>query len=189
MATKKINRRQAVKDMSLGLGAMSVIGSVIPEYIKDNLNEVSDPLVSPLKGNVNHAACRWCYQNIPLPEFAEKGKEIGLKAIDLLKPDEWKIVQDAGLVCSLATDSFASITHGFNNAKNHEKLTSQYLKLISQASEAGIEKVIVFSGNRNGISEELGMENCAKGLDVLVKHAEKNNVTLLMELLNSKVDP
>ena len=60
--------------------------------------------------------------------------------------------------------------------------------MIVKASDAGIERVIVFSGNRNGISDEEGIEQCAIGLAPLIKIAEKKNMTLLMELLNSKVD-
>ncbi|WP_271764840.1 hydroxypyruvate isomerase family protein [Aquimarina algiphila] len=184
MARDKINRRQAVKNISLSIGAIGLSGSIVANCVEDQKTNIQEDL----KGNINHSACRWCYQDIPLQEFARKGKEMGLKAIDLLKPDEWKIVREAGLECSLATDTFASITDGFNDPKNHEALQKQYLTLISEASNAGIKQVIVFSGNRNGISDEEGWEQCAKGLDVLVKHAEKNNVTLIMELLNSKVD-
>ncbi len=188
MASKKIDRRQAVKNISLSVGAIGMSGSMAASCINEKKTVTSNSFLESLKGNINHSACRWCYQDIPLQQFAEKGKEIGLKAIDLLTPNEWKLVQDAGLVCSLATDSFASITHGFNDPKNHKKLQEQYLKLISQAADAGIKQVIVFSGNRNGVSDADGLENCAQGLDVLVKHAEKSKVTLIMELLNSKVD-
>ncbi len=182
-----INRRKAVKNISLSLGAIGLTGTITASSLEEKEdNRVRNQI--DLKGNINHAACRWCYQDIPLQEFAEKGKDIGLKAIDLLKPEEWQTVQSLGLECSLATDTFASITDGFNNPKYHEKLQKQYLELISKASYKGIKQVIVFSGNRNGISEEMGLEQSAKGLDILVKHAEKNNVTLVMELLNSKVD-
>ncbi len=189
MAKEKINRREAVKNISLSIGAIGVSGTIIASCVEEKKEEEKkEPVQENLKGNINHAACRWCYQDIPLQEFAEKGKKIGLKAIDLLHPDEWKIVREAGLECSLATDTFASITDGFNNPKNHEALQSKYHTLISEASNAGIKQVIVFSGNRNGISDEEGWEHCANGLDSLVKHAEKNNVTLIMELLNSKVN-
>ncbi len=188
MAAKKISRRQALRDVSVGIGALSLTGQILASNLRNEKEKFIDRPMVTLKGNINHSACRWCYQKIPLQEFARKGKEIGLKAIDLLKPEEWKIVQDSGLKCSLATDSFASISHGFNDPKNHQKLQQQYLELVSKASHAGIKQVIVFSGNRNGMSDEEGWEQCAKGLYPLVKHAEKKDVTLIMELLNSKVD-
>ena len=63
-----------------------------------------------------------------------------------------------------------------------------YFDLIEKAADLGIKNLICFSGNRNGIDDETGMENCAVGLDKIVKHAEKHNVMMAMELLNSKVD-
>jgi len=181
----KVNRRKAIKNLSLGVGAIGIGSMMMAHPVSES---VSNSFQYNLKGNINHAVCRWCYQSIPLQEFAEKSKDIGIKAIDLLKPEEWEIVTKQGLSCSLATDTFASITNGFNDPKNHSELQNKYQDLISKASHAGIQQLIVFSGNRNGISDEQGIENCANGLDVLVKHAEKNNVTLIMELLNSKVD-
>ncbi|GAA4272542.1 TIM barrel protein [Aquimarina gracilis] len=188
MSKIKISRRKAIKNISLGVGAIGIGESIFASKSKGATKKSVNNLPVSLEGNINHSVCRWCYQKIPLQEFAQKGKDIGLKAIDLLKPEEWKIVQDAGLKCSLATDTFASITHGFNDPANHQKLQKQYVELISKASHAGIKQVIVFSGNRNGISDEVGIENCAVGLDPLVKHAERNKVTLIIELLNSKVD-
>jgi len=143
---------------------------------------------TPIKGNIRHSACRWCYNDMPLAEMAEKGKSLGLVAIDLLKPEEWSIAKSKGIECSLATDTCANLTEGFNQTKLHKKLFQPYIDLIDKASNQGIKNVIVFSGNRYGISKEEGMENCAVGLDKLVKHAEKKEVTLVMELLNSKVD-
>ncbi|MDH7448099.1 hydroxypyruvate isomerase family protein [Aquimarina sp. 2201CG14-23] len=181
----KIHRRKAIRNLSLGLGTIGFGGTLMAKSLSEN---PIDSIQNNLKGNINHSVCRWCYQNIPLDEFAEKVKEIGIKAIDLLKPDEWSSVQKYGLDCSLATDTFASITDGFNDPKNHVVLQEKYRKLISQASHSGIKQVIVFSGNRKGISDNEGLEHCAIGLDTLVRHAEKNNVTLVMELLNSKLD-
>ncbi|MDG2449286.1 MAG: TIM barrel protein, partial [Saprospiraceae bacterium] len=50
------------------------------------------------------------------------------------------------------------------------------------------EQIICFSGNRNGMDDMTGLENCARGLDPVVKLAKKHNIKIVMELLNSKVD-
>ena len=44
--------------------------------------------------------------------------------------------------------------------------------------------VICFSGNREGLGDDEGLENCAKGLKQLMPAAEKAGVTICMELLN-----
>ncbi len=184
MDSKK--RRTAIKKIVAGTGlalfGKSVLGNT---SYTENLEKVKSKL---LKGNINHAVCKWCYPDIPLDSFAGEVKEMGIKGIDLLNVDEWEIVKKHGLTCSMATGTFASIEQGFNDADNHTSLIANYTALIKKAADEGISQVIVFSGNRNGISDHLGWENCATGLDPLVKLAEKLNITLSMELLNSRVN-
>ena len=81
-----------------------------------------------------------------------------------------------------------SLTEGFNDPKNHDFLIKSYIEGIDKAADAGVKNLICFSGNRNEISDSQGMEHCAIGLDKVVKHAEKKEVLLVMELLNSKVN-
>ncbi|MGB2732244.1 MAG: TIM barrel protein, partial [Saprospiraceae bacterium] len=61
-------------------------------------------------------------------------------------------------------------------------------EIIPKVAEAGYDQIICFSGNRAGISEEEGLEVSAKGLKPLMPIAEKYKVTMVMELLNSKVN-
>jgi len=48
--------------------------------------------------------------------------------------------------------------------------------------------LICFSGNRDGLDDQKGLENCAIGLKRLMPLVEKHKVNLVMELLNSKVN-
>ena len=125
---------------------------------------------------------------MPLEELIEGAQEIGIKSIEILGPDDWKTVQKNGLTCAMATGKPASIENGFNEPKNHAELRNGYATLINQAADDGLQQVICFSGNRRDITDEQGLENCAVGLEPLVKLAETRNITLVMELLNSKVN-
>ena len=80
------------------------------------------------------------------------------------------------------------ITQGFNDPNNHEQLFKDFSARIPSASDLGIKNIICFSGNRYGISDESGLNHCAKGLEPVVKLADKYGMTVCMELLNSKVD-
>jgi hydroxypyruvate isomerase len=53
---------------------------------------------------------------------------------------------------------------------------------------AGIPQMIVFSGNRDGQADADGLAICAEGLRAITPLAEQLGVTVIMELLNSKVD-
>lgn len=171
-------RRQFIRNLALGSGALAV-----SPYLSAN-----EKKKMPAFGKIKHSVCYWCYESMPLEEFAEKAKSTGVTSIELLRPDQWETVEKYGLTCAVATDTFASITEGFNNPTLHAKLQSDYEKLIVQAADKGLPNVICFSGNRGNLSDETGLENCARGLDSLAKLAEKQGVTLIMELLNSKVN-
>jgi hydroxypyruvate isomerase len=180
-----MKRRHAIKTLAAATAA-----AFLQENLSARVAAAEAPLDPIIRDKVRHSACRWCYSDIPLEQLAQKGKEIGLQAIDLLGPDEWAIVQKHGLTCSMALhqpDGYG-ITKGFNRRENHAVLLEWYRKLIPQAANAGLQKVICFSGNRNGLSDEKGIKNCATALRQLMPLAAKHKITLCMELLNSKVD-
>ena len=173
-----MNRRQLLRQSALGLGALA-LGQAV---------QATNRATAGQSANFQHSACRWCYNDIPLETLCERGQDLGLKSIELLKPEEWPVAQRYGLTCAVGTADFARITEGFNDRRNHRTLQAQYPALLQQAADAGIPNVICFSGNRRGMRDDKGMDNCARGLEPLVREAERLGVTLIMEMLNSKVD-
>ncbi len=139
-------------------------------------------------GNINHSVCRWCYFDLSIEELADAAKDLKMKSVELLDPEEWDAVLDRGLDVALSNGSKLGITNGFNDPKNHEQLKQDYFDLIKKAADKGIDQIICFSGNRNGISDQEGLENCAQGLKDILAFAERQSITITMELLNSKVD-
>ena len=140
------------------------------------------------KAPFHHSVCKWCFGDLPLEAMAEKVKDMGITSIELVGVDDWAILKKHGLTCAIGNAPFISLTDGFNDINNHAKYQSMFPDLLKKAADAGIPNIIVFSGNRRGKSDVEGLENCAKGLDPIVKQAEKLGVNLVMELLNSKVD-
>jgi hydroxypyruvate isomerase len=123
-----------------------------------------------------------------MQDFLQEAAALGIKGIDLLGPDEWQLAIDQGLTCSMSTAWKFGITKGFNDPALHDALYKNYAELIPKAADHGVTNIICFSGNRNGLSDEKGLEYCAKGLDKIVRLAQKHDVYIVMELLNSKVD-
>jgi hydroxypyruvate isomerase len=176
----KVNqRRTSLKKMLFGTVAASSIPFLDIEA--KNMN-------SPLKGNVNHAVCHWPFNPMTLEELCIGIKKIGFNAIDLVGPNNWHILQKHGVVCSLCNGAELGIPQGFNDPQYHEKLTERYEEVIPLVAKAGYKNLIAFSGNRNGMDDETGLKNCEKGLKKIVGTAEKHGVTIIMELLNSRVD-
>jgi hydroxypyruvate isomerase len=113
---------------------------------------------------------------------------MGIASVELLTADQWPTVISHGLTCAMGYASTIRLEKGFNDPLLHTQLLKDYADVIPRAAGAGLENLICFSGNRNGLSDEVGLENCARGLEATVKLATKNNITIVMELLNSKVD-
>jgi hydroxypyruvate isomerase len=127
---------------------------------------------------------------MPLPEFARAARNIGLVAIDLLQPEQWPVVADAGLVCSMGYPTVRRdfIATGFNDPANHAMLLRELETTIPLAARFGVPNVIAMFGNRRGRSDEAGAEACVAGLSKIKALAEQERVTVCVELLNSKVD-
>jgi hydroxypyruvate isomerase len=174
-----MNRKQALKTIA----ATAASAIALPQIAKS-----MNALPADLKNNINHSVCQWCYNSIPLEEFAIAAKDIGLKSIELLGPDKWATAQKHGLTVAMAYVTDLGLNKGFNDPSLHEKFLKDFSANIPKAADAGLKSVICFSGNTNGLSSEKGLENCARGLEPIMKVAEKHNILVQMELLNSKVD-
>lgn len=113
--------------------------------------------------------------------------DIGYAGIELVGQEHWRLIKDHGLTI-VATGGHRSLENGLNRRENHAAIEREILDNIKLATEWGIPNLIVFSGNRKGLDDEQGAENTAEGLRRVARAAEDSGVTLVLELLNSKVD-
>jgi hydroxypyruvate isomerase len=146
------------------------------------------PESTELKGNINHSVCYWCYNSIPLETFLQNLQSLGIKAIDLVGPDEWPLLKKYNIHASMCWGAGLGIEDGWCEPKFHEALIKDYLEIIPKVAEAGYTNLICFSGNRRGMDDMVGLKNCAEGLKQIMPIAEKHGVIIQMELLNSKVN-
>ena len=146
---------------------------------------------SPASGRLKQSVSRWVAAKIPLQELSIRVKGMGFAGIDLLFPDEWAVVQDAGLTVSMAYASRREkfIETGFNNPANHSLLWKELETGIRLAGRNGVPNVIAMFGNRQAhINEASAIDHCAAGLSRIAPLAIEEKVTLCVELLNSRVD-
>ncbi|WP_293744292.1 TIM barrel protein [uncultured Pedobacter sp.] len=182
--TSNINRRNALKNIVAGTAAVGVSSGL--SALAMNKTESNEPF--RLKGNINHAVCRWCFSSFDVDALCIEAKKIGIKGIDLVGPNDWPTLKKHGLESTMCNGAEINLVDGFNDEKFHEKLVQNYTKMIPLVAEAGYKNLICFSGNRRGKDDETGWNNCVKGLKQLIPLAEKHKVVLVMELLNSKVN-
>ncbi|MFM2267377.1 MAG: hypothetical protein RL757_818 [Bacteroidota bacterium] len=188
MKKTTINRREAMERLSATLALALTVPSGISAATAHLSNE--NTINDPTKRAFLHSVCRWCYSDMPLEDLAKVARDLGISSVELLERNEWATVKKFGLTCAVgfSQPTGFGIKKGFNRIENHQILLPFYENFIKKAAEAGVPNVICFSGNREGLDDELGLVNCAKGLREVVKIAEKQGVTVIMELLNSKID-
>lgn len=138
-------------------------------------------------GRLNQSVARWCFARTPIHDLCASAKRMGLMGVDLLGDTEWEVPKQYGLQCTMG-NSFGAIPVGFNRLNQHDKLVADGEAMIPKAAAAGVQKIVVFSGNRGGMSDGEGIANCITGLKRLMPTAEQHGVVLCMEMLNSKVD-
>ncbi len=173
-----MERRSFIETGLVGLAGTSLLGTTFPKY--------------HLKGRVNHSVCKWCYPDYSVDELAQAAAGMGLTSVELLEPDEWPILEKYDLVCAMpmgpVVDGKNRLTDGFNDPTNHEWLIPMFIERIRDVAEAGYKRLICFSGNRRGLDDVTGLENCVQGLKNIIPAARDHGITLCMELLNSKVN-
>ena len=175
-----MNRRAAIKTAAIGASA-----AFVPLAYS---NEGNAPKNAPLKGNIRHSVCSWCYPDLSLDELCLLAKDIGLVGIDLIGPEGWPTLKKHGLISTMCNGAELSLTEGFNHIEYHPQLIENYSRQIELVEAAGYTNLICFSGNRNGMDDETGLQNCVAGLKQILPLAEEKGVVIQMELFNSKVD-
>src|SRR6476646_4790371 len=101
------NRRTALKNILAGsaaIGASGVLTSFTP---------VDQNAKLELKGNINHAVCRWCYADLSVEQLCKEAKRIGIKGIDLIGPKDWPTLKEFGLYSSMCNGAEINLIDGW----------------------------------------------------------------------------
>jgi hydroxypyruvate isomerase len=141
------------------------------------------------KGRIRQSLVHWCYKPAwpDVEELCQVAVRLGCQSIELIDPEHWPRMKDHGLTCAIASGG-----HGFKQGPNHrsnwdfcrEQLTSR----IQTAAAHGVKRVITFTGFAEGLSREEGADNCVAFFRELIKLAEDQDVTLCLEMLNTRDD-
>jgi len=187
-ASTHISRRSALKTVGGVAVALAAGGSTASVLADDSAATPASLSEGPVihNGHLQQTLCQWCYTKLPLEELCRVGARLGYKGIDLVGPETFPTLKKFNLVGTMTPSH--GITKGLNHKENWDECLGKIRNSIDATSEAGFPNVICFSGNRGGMDEHEGLTNCAEALKQVVGQAEKKNVTICMELLNSKVN-
>ncbi|MFI8604358.1 hydroxypyruvate isomerase family protein [Cellulophaga baltica] len=171
----------------IGTAAVGSLGIVSCQAASTPINSEKKDFV--LKNNINHSVCHWCFGKIPLEDFLITLNELGVKAVDLMGPKEWPLLKKYNIHSTMCNGAEISLTEGWNDPQHHEVLIKNYSEMIPKVAEAGYTNLICFSGNRRGMDDKIGLQNCIDGLSKIMPLAEKHGVVIQMELFNQVNHP
>jgi hydroxypyruvate isomerase len=179
----QIHRRKLLKQLAAGSMAAVSLPSLAATCSSN-----SSKTEMPLKNNINHSVCYWTYNFLSLDDLCTTIKKIGFSAIDLVGPKDWPTLKKHDVYSSMCNGAEINLVDGWSHKEFHSTLINNYTEHIELVAKAGYKNLICFSGNRRGMDDETGLKNCVEGLKQIMSLAEKNNVMIQMELLNSKVN-
>ena len=178
MSKRKMSRRSMLGRTAAGVVAASEAAMMAQETRDQALQ---------LKGRIKQSVCKWCYPKHTVEELAREGARMGIRGIDLIGPADWDACKKYGLQPTMGYAG-STIPDGLNSKANHAKIEEEFRKNVDLAAKAGVTNLICFSGNRRGMSDEEGLENCTLFLKKMMPLAEEKGIQICMELLNSKVN-
>ena len=144
----------------------------------------------PRKGRIKQGVTGGVFaRGTSLDDRCREAARLGIKGFDLIGPADWPTLKKHGLVPSMYPGGpGGTIPVALNRRENHERLLGLMNPAIDEAAANGVPNIICFSGNRNGMADAEGADNCVTFLNGIKAHAEDKQVTICMEYLNSKVN-
>ena len=128
-------------------------------------------------------------RGMSMDDCCREAARLGIKGFDLIGPQDWPTLKKYGLVPSMYPPGpGGTIPDALNRKENHEKLEASLRAGIDECAANGVPNIITFSGNRRGMDDREGADNCVDFLNKIKAHAEDKGVTVCMEYLNSKVN-
>lgn len=142
------------------------------------------------KGRIKQGITRGVFaRGMSMEDCCREAARLGIQGFDLIGPADWPLLRKYGLTPSMYPQGpGGTIPEALNRTENHDRLEQSIRAAIDESAAAKVPNVITFSGNRKGMDDRVGADNCVTFLNKIKAHAEDKGVTVCMELLNSKVN-
>jgi len=143
-----------------------------------------------LKGRIRQGVTRGVFgRGMGLEDACRDAARLAVTGFDLIGPQDWPTLKKYGLVPSMYPPGpGGTIPDALNRRENHAKLEASLRAAIDECAANKVPNIITFSGNRRGMSDAEGADNCVEFLNKVKAHAEDKGVTISLEILNSKVN-
>ncbi|MCU0871377.1 MAG: TIM barrel protein [Pirellulaceae bacterium] len=158
------------------------------------------------KGRVKHSIVQWCFADYwNLEQLCQIANQLGCQSIELIGPEHWPTLKKHGLTCAISPSHL--FVQGMNNPRYQDGCIEMLKQRIDQCAEAGVKTAITFTGyaeesgewnhgdnpdlsklpaGRRVIDPDEGLKNCVAGFRRVVGYAEKKQINLAIEMLNTR---
>ncbi|MEI6784641.1 MAG: TIM barrel protein [Verrucomicrobiota bacterium] len=164
----------------------------------------ADAAPAATKGRIKHSIVKWCFETAgskwDIEQMCEVAKQLGCVGVELTSVSDYAVLKRHGLTCAIAQidmNPAPPFLYGFNNPANWPRVIKATTEAIDAAAVAGVPSVICFTGysaldpkepKGGHLSLEQGAKNCVEGFKKVIDHAERKEINLCLEMLNSRED-
>jgi hydroxypyruvate isomerase len=181
-------RRQWLAQAACGAAGAAALGGALPLAAQQPPTDTSRPAAGRLRQSIVH----WCFaDHWSVEQMLEVARQLGCQSVELIAARHFPQLKAAGLECAIASVEISpgpAFARGWNTPDHWPMLTQATRRAIDACAEHGFQRVIAFTGMRNGLSDDQGMRNCVEGLKQIAPYAEEKGVTICLEMLNSRDD-
>jgi hydroxypyruvate isomerase len=190
-SSQPITRRTMLQSAAAAVLAGSTTGLAV---------ETKGPAVT--KGRIKQSLVEWCYTKTgdqwSIDKLCEVANALGVTSVEICPPSDYPTLKKYGLKCAIGSIDMspdAPFKKGFNNPVHWPRVIKATTDAIDAAADFGVPNVIAFTGyaatdpddpKSEKLTSEQGAKNCIEGFKKVVGHAEKKNVTIALEMLNTR---
>ena len=154
-------------------------------------------------GRIRQSIVPWCWETCPekwsLDKICQVAVELGVPSVELTDISSFPTLKKHGLTSAIAQINMnpdPPFLRGFNNPAHWDRAEKAVREAIDGAAAFGCPSVICFTGysakdpaqpDGAKFTPEEGAANCVEGFKRVLGYAEQKKVTLVMEMLNSRV--
>ena len=148
----------------------------------------ADPNYVAKNDRIRQSIMGWCFnKHFDAVTLAKHCKALGIVAMEGVSAKNYPDIRKLGLEISLVG------SHGFANGPCNPKHKDEVIKKLTDgielAKSIGTKNVITFTGMRfDGMDDDKAAKRCVDVWKEVLPFAEKNNVTIVLEHLNSRDD-
>jgi hydroxypyruvate isomerase len=152
-------------------------------------NAQTGTTLAPGKGRLKQCVTSFPFDpKMSLEDRCREAARLGCVGFDLIAPKDWPTLKKYGLIPTMAPPGGVSIEDGIIHKEAHEKSLVSLGAAIDECAAWGCPNIITVGGQRRGMSNTEGADNAVAFLNRIKSRAEDKNVTICMEVMNSKFD-